>query len=151
MREYLLSIVAMSLLAPTAVLAQKPGPVEVEQQMRLHKMKVEMGRHETDVKFQEEMRKLEMEKQRLQLDRERKKLGFANDCAPCRKALRLLLLGCVIVHILTAIWVYGDIRQRGSGSGIWIVVVLLAGLLAVIAYAVVRLGDINSNSRRARR
>ena len=129
MRKYLLSIVLVSMLVPTATFAEKPGPIEeVERQMRLQKMELDMGKHKTDVKFQEEMRKLDMEKQRLQLDRERKKLGFGDHCSPCRKILPLLLLGCVVVHILTAIWVYKDIRQRGSGSGIWIVVVLLAGL-----------------------
>jgi hypothetical protein len=52
-----------------------------------------------------------------------------------------IVLVCLVVHILAAVWVYQDIRRRGSGSGIWIVIVLLAGLLAALVYAVVRLGD----------
>ncbi len=52
-----------------------------------------------------------------------------------------LLIVIAIVHILTVIWVYQDIRKRGVGSGIWIVIALLTGLLGTLVYAVVRLGD----------
>jgi hypothetical protein len=47
----------------------------------------------------------------------------------------------VIVHILVAIWVYMDIRQLNRGSGIWIVIALLTGLLGGLVYAIVRIGD----------
>jgi hypothetical protein len=47
----------------------------------------------------------------------------------------------VVVHILAAVWVYQDIRQRGCGSGLWVVIALLAGLLGTLVYAVVRIGD----------
>jgi hypothetical protein len=57
----------------------------------------------------------------------------------------LFLLGCAIVHILTAVWVFQDIRARGAGSGLWIVIALLAGLLGVLVYAVVRLGDLRKS------
>ncbi len=40
-----------------------------------------------------------------------------------------------------AIWVYGDIRKRNAGSGIWIVVTLLAGFFGALLYAIARLGD----------
>jgi len=46
-----------------------------------------------------------------------------------------------VVHVFTAIWVYLDIRQRNRGSGLWIVLALLAGLLGTLVYAVVRIGD----------
>lgn len=52
-----------------------------------------------------------------------------------------LLLICFIVHILTAVWVFQDIRKRGAGSGLWIVIALLTGLLGTLVYAVVRLGE----------
>jgi hypothetical protein len=34
-----------------------------------------------------------------------------------------------------------DIRQLNRGSGLWIVIALLTGLLGALVYAVVRLGD----------
>ena len=51
------------------------------------------------------------------------------------------MLICAVVHLLLAIWVYQDIRNRNAGSGLWIVVTLLTGLLGVLVYALVRLGD----------
>jgi len=52
-----------------------------------------------------------------------------------------LLAICCIVHVLVAVWVYQDLRRRNAGSGIWIVIALLAGLFGALVYAVVRLGD----------
>ena len=57
----------------------------------------------------------------------------------CKKHPFLFLI--VVVHILVAVWVYQDIRKRNAGSGIWIVIALVAGLLGVLVYAVVRIGD----------
>ena len=52
---------------------------------------------------------------------------------------------CVVVHILVSVWVIQDIRTRGTGSGIWIVIALIAGLLGTLVYAVVRLGDVKQS------
>jgi cation transport ATPase len=54
----------------------------------------------------------------------------------------VILVIILIVNILLAVWVYTDIRKLNTGSGIWIIVVLLTGLLGVIPYAIVRLGNI---------
>ena len=54
----------------------------------------------------------------------------------------LLMVMCLVVHILVTIWVFQDIRNRGTGSGIWIAIALIAGLLGALVYAVVRLGDV---------
>ena len=69
-------------------------------------------------------------------------------CAmPVRRCpLGRCIFGCVltwlaVVHILLASWVYSDIRKRGEGHGIFIVLVLLAGIPATIIYALVRIGD----------
>lgn len=65
--------------------------------------------------------------------------------ASCMKhlgcALRFLLLLAAIINIILAFWVYSDVRKRGKGRGIFIVLVLLAGLPAAILYALVRIGD----------
>jgi hypothetical protein len=55
--------------------------------------------------------------------------------------LHPLLLLLAVVHILCAVWVYQDIRRRAGGSGLWIVIALLTGLLGTLVYAVVRLGE----------
>jgi hypothetical protein len=55
--------------------------------------------------------------------------------------LRLFLLVAFVFNILIAIWIFTDIRKRGEGSGIFIVLALLAGIPAAIIYALVRIGD----------
>jgi hypothetical protein len=149
MKRYVLGIALVSMLLSTATFSQEPEFIEeMEQKMHMRKMELEMAEYETEVKFNEEMRKLELEQRRNHLERERR--AFDHRDHRENKMGPILIVVCFIIHILTAIWVYTDIRRRNSGSGIWIVIALLAGLFGVLAYALVRLGDINNN-RRARR
>ncbi len=61
-------------------------------------------------------------------------------CARC--VVHALLALLVVLHILLAIWVYGDVQKRGvPGRAIFIVLVLLAGIPMSILYALVRIGD----------
>ncbi|MHC4675880.1 MAG: hypothetical protein ACYTBZ_25605 [Planctomycetota bacterium] len=90
----------------------------------------------------QKVRQLELEERRMELHRQRaskkhKKCWKHKD----EDNAALLLIIIAIVHILTAVWVFQDIRKRGVGSGIWIVIALLTGLLGTLVYAVVRLGD----------
>jgi hypothetical protein len=67
--------------------------------------------------------------------------GRSMRCPVGRCVFRCLLAWLAVVHVLLASWVYSDIRKRGEGHGIFIVLVLLAGLPATILYALVRIGD----------
>ena len=109
----------------------------------------------------------ELQEQRQQLERERRKLGQEWQKLehrkgqmqpqrqwPARKQMHkgghkplcgLLMVMCLVVNILVAIWVFQDIRTRGTGSGIWIVIALISGLLGALVYAVVRLGDVKQS------
>lgn len=70
-------------------------------------------------------------------------------CAPmaqkfhrrCCPLIGILLVVLAVIHIMLAVWVFTDIRKRGEGSGIFIVLALLAGIPGTILYALVRLGD----------
>jgi hypothetical protein len=55
--------------------------------------------------------------------------------------LGLCFLVACIFNILIAIWISTDIRRRGEGSGLFIVLALLAGIPTGIIYAIVRIGD----------
>jgi hypothetical protein len=55
--------------------------------------------------------------------------------------LKLMMLVGIICNILLAVWIFGDIRKRGEGSGIFVALALVAGIPAAIIYSLVRLGD----------
>ena len=50
-------------------------------------------------------------------------------------------MGILTIHVLLAVWIAKDIRKRNTGSGIWVVIALLSGLMGGLVYAVVRIGD----------
>jgi hypothetical protein len=61
-------------------------------------------------------------------------------CLKC--AGHALLAVLATLHILLAIWVYGDVRKRNvEGRAIFIALVLLCGIPMSILYALVRIGD----------
>jgi len=125
---------------------------------------------ESDRRLMERMERLEQQVQRLTSTLERGKERFGHPPAPqpprlspdapqpppppcplcpavanCARHMaglvRFLIALAIVINILLAVWVYQDVRKRGEGRGIFIVLVLLAGLPAAILYAVVRLGD----------
>ena len=55
--------------------------------------------------------------------------------------LGMLFFIGVICNILLAIWIFTDIRKRGEGSGIFIVLALVAGIPSAIIYSLTRIGD----------
>ncbi len=124
------------MFAPAAVFSQEIERQEdPEYQMEMRNMEMELEQRDAEMGFQRSMQELELEKNRIELERMRR----GHKQRPCKKHLFLFLI--VVVHILLAVWVYQDIRKRNAGSGIWIVIALLAGLLGVLVYAIVRIGD----------
>ena len=149
MKGCILISVLLAMFCSTAVFSQDPDEEprqpqeEVEREMHLRNMHLELQQHEAELDFQQEMRKLELEKRKIALERKRKAQKHPAHFKHCGKAKLLpIAIVCFVVHILLAVWVYKDIRARNSGSGIWIVIVLLTGLFGVLPYAIVRLGEI---------
>ena len=64
----------------------------------------------------------------------------ARRCPLC-PILRVLLPLLVVIHVMLAVWVYTDIKKRGEGPGVFIILALLGGIPATILYALVRIGD----------
>jgi len=44
----------------------------------------------------------------------------------------------VIISILIAVWVYRDAKSRGMSGALWLIIVLIAGIIGLIIYLVVR-------------
>jgi len=111
-------------------------------QIELERRKIELMKLEREMDFEQKMREIELEKNRMALKKKRSPhkqppfftLGRRRNMFP-------LLAVCFVVHILVGVWVYQDIRRRNAGSGLWIALGLLTGLLGALVYAVARLGD----------
>ena len=149
MKLYVLSGLLLSVFACSAVFCQERGfDEDPEYQMELHRMQLEMREREAEMDFQQQMRELELGQRRMGLEREERAREHPDHGVRHGKdngGAHALLILFAVVHILVAIWVYTDIRKRNSGSGIWIVIALLTGLLGALVYAVVRLGDARQN------
>jgi len=119
--------------------------MDLNQKMReleLKKQRMALQQRQAEMDFNQKMRELELEKHRMALEQEQRPQKHPACFAHCRRAKILPILAiCFIVNILVAVWIYQDIRRRNAGSGIWIVIALLTGLLGALVYAVVRLGD----------
>jgi len=134
MKRYVLSMMLATMFVPALAVAQEEGPEDIEFQIEMHERKMELQHQEAQRDIERRMQELELEERELELERLRRKHHGKDGAHP-------LLLLVLVVHILVAVWVYQDIRRRGCGSGIWIVIALLTGLLGTLIYAVVRLGD----------
>jgi len=139
MKQYvLMSVLLVSMFVCPAVISREFEPEDMEIQMQMKEREMELQRLEAKMGMEREMQNIELEQRRMEMERA---LDDDDENDDGEGALGLILVICVIVRILAAIWVYMDIRQLNRGSGIWIVIVLLAGLLGALVYAVVRLGD----------
>ncbi|MBN2137718.1 MAG: hypothetical protein JW720_07920 [Sedimentisphaerales bacterium] len=147
MKRCILYALLTTVLLPGAAFAGEPNPsADMDRQLELRAMELEIAQRESEIKFKEEMAQLELEQRRLQIEQAHRKLNhFRHKPHP---VFALLLIGCIVVRILTAVWVYGDINRRNAGSGIWVVIALVAGLFGVLTYAVVRLGDNGTKNRK---
>ena len=140
MNKWAISAFLAGLLLPTLAFSQKQeSQPDAEYEMHRQRMQLEMEQQQNEADFQREMRNLELEARHLELEQARDRNGGG---------AAMLLIFCGIIHILVAVWIYQDIRQRNAGSGLWIVLGLLGGLLATLVYAVVRLGDADENKKK---
>ena len=117
-----------------------PSPDDLRYRLDVRRLERQMESEEAEFKFEQAMRGLELEKRQIEVENMRTGAGWKKHRDAGGKGV--FILGIVVVHILLTIWVYRDIKERGKGSGIWVAVVLLAGILGTIPYAIVRLGDV---------
>ncbi len=131
-----------AMFLPTGLFGQERELEEVEFQMEMREREMELHQREAEMDFARRKQELELEGYKLKLENLRRPKEHPGPVKHHGKdGAHPLLLLVLVVHILVAVWVYQDIRRRGCGSGIWIVIALLTGLLGTLVYAVARLGD----------
>ncbi len=145
MKRYVLTIMLAAIFVPAFAAAQEEGPENFELQMEMREREMELQNREAEMDFERRMQELELEKHKIELEHMRRPKEHPghmkdNDDDDDDDHHPLLLV-VLVVHILCAVWVYQDIRRRAGGSGIWIVIALLTGLLGTLVYAVVRIGE----------
>jgi len=142
MKRYILIMMLAAMFLPTGLFGQEPELEEAEFQMEMYERKLELEQRQAEMEFKRRMSELELEERELELERLRRPKEHPEHAEHNEKDdLHPLLLLVLVVHVLVAVWVYQDIRRRGCGSGIWIVIALLTGLLGTLVYAIVRLGN----------
>jgi len=149
MREYVLISLLVAMFFPAMVFGGEHGEArerqeDVERQIHLRRMQLEMEEQEAELDFNRRMRELDLKERGLVLEHKYKALKLKQPKHVKRNSgekMAPLVIVFLVVHILLAVWVFQDIRRRSCGSGIWIVIVLLAGILGVLPYTIVRLGD----------
>ena len=142
MKRYVLTIMLAAIFVPALAVAQEEGPEDIKFRMELHEREMELQNREAEMDFERSMQELELEKHKIELEHMRRPKEHPGYMKGHHKGgAHPLLLVILVVHILCAVWVYQDIRRRAGGSGIWIVIALLTGLLGTLVYAVVRLGE----------
>jgi hypothetical protein len=108
----------------------------MEIQMRRQEMEIEAQEAEMD--FSRQMQEFELDQRRAEI--ERPKVGAHGYRNPHRKCKGVFLLLCLFVHVLATILLYKDLQQT-KASGLWIPIVLIAGLFGLLVYALMRMGD----------
>ena len=142
MKRYVLSMMLAIMFVPAFAVAQEEGPEDIEFQMEMHEREMELRHREAEMDIERRMQELELEKYKIELEHMRRPKEHSGHMKDHDKdEAHPLLLVILVVHILCAVWVYQDIRRRAGGSGIWIVIALLTGLLGTLVYAVVRIGE----------
>ena len=143
MKRCVLGMVLAAMLLPAAaVVGQEFEELE-------HDPEYQMEMQERQMELEGRQAKIEAERRMADLELAKRKMELAQMDKAHRDGPGLLLLVIAVVNILCAVWVFQDIRQRACGSGIWIVIALLAGLLGTLVYAVVRIGDTGNNKKKA--
>ncbi len=146
MKRYVLSIMLAIMFVPALAVAQEEGPEDIKFQFEMQEREMELEYRNAEMDIERRMQELELEKRKIELEhmrRPKEQTGHMkdHDDDDDDDGAHPLLLLVLVVHILCAVWVYQDIRRRAGGSGIWIVIALLTGLLGTLVYAVVRLGE----------
>ena len=141
----MLAAVAWGQGSGSGLAPREDGP-RVPPQGEMRNMPSDIAPRDADFKFRQEMQNLDLEQRKIELEKERQGLATWEGRQHCgHRGAHGLVAGflglAVVLHILLSVWVYQDIRKRNAGSGIWIVVTLLAGVMGALLYALVRLGD----------
>ncbi len=147
MKKYMLCLLVAGFIAPAPLFAEeaKIGIQDAEDQLEMFGIQLKQKKAESDFKFDQQMRELQLEKARLEVEHLHRERGRRPGPRP-EGICGIILLIAVLNRILAPIWIYRDMRQRNAGSVILVLLGILGGLAGLLTYAVIRLGDANTSA-----
>ena len=140
--------------------AREPRREDALRDIEIGSKQLAFEEQKSKLSFDQAVRGLQVEEMKTQLEMHRQMLGnkpprgpggmcgLGGMCGPRPNGFRcpfarpcVFFAICAVMHLLLAVWVWGDIKRRKMGSRIWVVVALVTGLLGTFVYALVRIGD----------
>jgi hypothetical protein len=113
--------------------------------MELRQKQLDIQQRESEMAFQDKMRQLELGNRQAEIvNRQKPAQGQPGKDwgMRCRHhGLAPLMAFAALINILLAVWICQDNRKRNTGSGIWIVLALLTGVVGTFLYLLARIGD----------
>ena len=152
MKKCLPYLLLAAVLFPVATFAEEAEmDIEAaERQLEMTNIQLEQKRAESEFDFEQQMRELELGKMRLEIEHAQRQFRGHGRHKP-EGAMCIVLLIALLTRILSPIWIYRDMRQRGAVSVLLVLFGILGGLFGLLVYAVVRLGDIKPATRTTRK
>ena len=143
MKRFLLIGLLMALLCGSVGFAESEEGVIGEHQkkameIQMRRQEMEIEAQEAEMDFRRQMHELELEQRRAEIKRPKHRGDHCRH--PHRKCKGVFLILCLVVHLLATIVLYKDLQQT-KASGLWIPIVLIAGLFGLLVYALMRMGD----------
>jgi len=137
MRMLVAVMLMVAAACPVVAWAKAEEPLtdtQVEQmglQAEIRMRQLDIEAREAELDFQRQMHDVELARHRAMLGRHGGREGV--------KGLILVLM--ILVHALATVWVYKDMQDRKKGSGLWIPIVLIGGLVGLLTYGVIRTAE----------
>ena len=142
MKNYLAVIMLILGATCVGVIAQgNEDPDRMHHELELRQRHMELETRQVELDFQRQMHEIELAERRSELERQERD---PDPRGHSEGGGFVLVLFCVVLNILLTVWVYQDMRARSAGSGLWIPVTLMAGVLGALLYLLARLGDIKA-------
>ncbi len=137
-----MAVLAVMFFAAALPAAEPGGGDEnapTPEQLAQYERGLELKAREAELEHKQSLRELELEERRIDIERQRRGASTRHNGGG-----GAVLLFILVVNILVTVWVYKDMREQKIGRALWVPIVLMAGILGAILYAIVRVADTRS-------
>jgi len=131
-----LAVMFTAAVLPAAEPGRGDGNAPTPEQLEQYERGLVLRAREAELEHQQILRELELEERRIEIEHKRRSFSTGH-----KDGGGAVLLFILVVNILVTVWVCKDMREQKIGRALWVPIVLLAGILGAILYAIVRVAD----------